>query len=188
MDAVFASADDATLLAASANGERAAFAVFYRRHLPPVVAVLARETRDRELAADLAAEVFAAALIGAGGYRPQHVSALPWLVAIARNKAADSVRRGQAESRARRRLGMSREPVDDADLERVDELAGRGERLLGLVSQLPDEQRAAVRARVIDELEYDEIALMTGASEQALRQRVSRALARLRRQSQESSR
>ncbi|MDQ6774682.1 MAG: hypothetical protein M3071_00335, partial [Actinomycetota bacterium] len=78
--------------------------------------------------------------------RPQHVSALPWLVAIARNKAADSVRRGQAESRARRRLGMSCEPVDDADLERVDELAGRGERLLGLVSQLPEDQRAAVQA------------------------------------------
>jgi RNA polymerase sigma factor (sigma-70 family) len=188
MRVAFESADDATLLAATSSGERAAFAVFYRRHLPPVVAVLARETQDRELAADLTAEVFAAALIGAGRYRRQHASALPWLVAIARNKAADSVRRGQAESRARRRLGIPNEPIDDGDLERVDELAGQGERLLGLVSQLPEDQRAAIQARVIDELDYDEIASMTGASEQAVRQRVSRGLARLRKQSQESSR
>jgi DNA-directed RNA polymerase specialized sigma24 family protein len=79
--------DDAALLAASAVGKRDAFAVFYRRHLAGVLAVLVKETRDRELAADLAAEVFAAALLAAGRYRPEHETALPWLSAIAHHKA-----------------------------------------------------------------------------------------------------
>ena len=47
--------DDAALLAASAAGDRAAFATLYRRHLGPVVGFLVIETGDRELAGDLAA-------------------------------------------------------------------------------------------------------------------------------------
>jgi len=117
--------DDAALLAASARGERAAFAAFYRRHLAGVLAVLVAETRDRELAADLTAEVFAAALLAAGRYRAEHPTALPWLCGIARHKARDSLRRGRAEERARRRLGIPREPVEDRDLERVDELVSQ---------------------------------------------------------------
>ena len=52
---------DGELLAAVASGDGAAFAVFYRRHLPAVVGFLVRETGDREVSADLAADVFAAA-------------------------------------------------------------------------------------------------------------------------------
>jgi RNA polymerase sigma factor (sigma-70 family) len=178
--------DDAALLAASAAGERDAFALFYRRHLPDVLAVLVKVTGDRELSADLASEVFASALIGAGGYRPAFESALPWLSGIARHKAGDSLRRGRAEQRARRRLGIPREPLDDHDLERVDELVGQAGRLIGLIDQLPREQQVAVRARVIEERDYSEIASSVGASEQTVRQRVSRALSWLRRQAKEN--
>ena len=172
--------DDAALLAAAAGGDRAAFAAFYRRHLPGVVGVLVHETHDRELAAELAAEVFAAALVAAARYRPEHATALPWLAGIARHKARDSVRRGRAEERARKRLGIPREPLEDGDLERVDELAGQAGDLLALVDQLPTQQRVALRARVIEERSYREIATATGSSEAAVRQQVSRALAWLR--------
>src|SRR5581483_8920726 len=95
--------DDAGLLAASAAGDRGAFAAFYRRHLPAVIRVLIAETGDRELAADLAAEVFATALLAAGRYRPEHSTGLPWLCGIARYKASETRRRKRAEDRARRR-------------------------------------------------------------------------------------
>jgi DNA-directed RNA polymerase specialized sigma24 family protein len=49
-------------------------------------ALLLRETRDREAAADLAAEVFAAVLLAAGRYAEQGESATPWVIGIARNK------------------------------------------------------------------------------------------------------
>lgn len=172
--------NDGALLAASANGDRGAFAAFYRRHLAAVLALLLGETHDRELAAELTAEVFAAALLAAGRYRPVHPSALPWLAGIARHKARDSVRRGQAEKRARRRLGIPREPVEDRDLERVVELASEAGDLLRILEQLPARQRVALRARVIEERSYPEIATATGTSEAAVRQQVSRALAWLR--------
>ncbi|HEY5242961.1 MAG TPA: sigma factor, partial [Polyangiaceae bacterium] len=60
---------DGELLAAVTAGDGRAFAIFYRRHLPDVVRFLVRETGDREAAADLAAEVFAAVLIAARHYR-----------------------------------------------------------------------------------------------------------------------
>ncbi|HSZ69801.1 MAG TPA: sigma-70 family RNA polymerase sigma factor [Solirubrobacteraceae bacterium] len=173
-------AQDAALLAASASGDRGAFASFYRRHLAAVLGFLLRETGDRELAADLAAEVFAAALLAAPRYRPEHASALPWLCGIARYKASELRRRGHAEDRARRRLGIPRESLHDEDLVRVEELAAQGGALLELVDRLPAAQRDALRARVIEERDYEEIALDTGTSPDAVRKRVSRALAWLR--------
>jgi RNA polymerase sigma factor (sigma-70 family) len=175
-----ATTDDAGLLAASAAGDREAFASFYRCHLPAVLRFLLRETGDRELAADLAAEVFASALLAADRYRPEGPSALPWLCAIARHKASESRRRDRAEDRARRRLGTPREPLEDDGLARVDELDDQASAVLQLVEQLPAVQREALLARVIAEQGYSEIALQAGASEAAVRQRVSRALAWLR--------
>lgn len=173
-------AQDAALLAESARGDRDAFALFYRRHLPPVVSFLLRHSGDRELSGDLAAEVFATALLSAGRYRPQHPSALPWLCGIARHKLSESRRRGRVESRARQRLQIPAESLHDEDLLRVDELASQGSSALRLLDRLPEDQRQALTARVIEERDYEEIAAATGASQAAVRQRVSRALLWLR--------
>ncbi|HTY96759.1 MAG TPA: RNA polymerase sigma factor [Solirubrobacteraceae bacterium] len=172
---------DLALLAASAAGDRRAFACFYRRHLPAVVGFLMRRSGDRELAGELAAEVFATALLAAGRYRAEFDTALPWLCGIARYKLSESQRRGRAEDRARCRLGIPEGRLDDQDLLRVEELAGEGTELLELLDRLPAVQREALWARVVQERGYDEIATTSGASEAAVRQRVSRALARLRR-------
>lgn len=172
--------DDALLLAAIAAGDSGAFEVFYRRHLPGVLRILLGQTGDRELAADLAAEVFAAALLAAGRYRPEQPTALPWLAGIARYKASESRRRRRAEDRARRRLGITSEPIEDEDLARVDELADRAAALGELIDELPPAQREALLARVVAEQGYGDIAARVGASEAAVRQRVSRALAWLR--------
>ena len=65
-------------LLALTPAEPAAFAVFYRRHERPVLAFLRHRTGDAELAADLAAETFAAALVGARRFRPGREPALAW--------------------------------------------------------------------------------------------------------------
>lgn len=176
------SAQDGELLRATVRGERQAFAAFYRRHLPAVLAYLMRVGANRELAGDLAAEVFAAALLGAERYQPRYSSALPWLCGIARRKLADTHRRGRVEDRARRRLGVPRELLEDADLERTVELASSDRSLSALVEQLPPRQREALLARVVEEHDYAEIAAAQGASEAAARQNVRRALAWLRAQ------
>jgi RNA polymerase sigma-70 factor, ECF subfamily len=174
---------DGELLAATATGDGAAFARFYRRHLPSVLAYLMRETHDREASADLAAEVFAAVLLAPRRFRARgEGSAWPWLRGITQNKLRESRRRGRVEDRARRRLGFEPEALDDRDLARVDELAGE---VLALVDELPEGQRAAVRSRVVEEREYADIARELKCSELVARQRVSRGLSRLREQLKE---
>src|SRR4051794_40594867 len=78
--------DDALLAATATDPE--AFAAFYRRHLRAVLAFFLRRTGRRDLAADLAAETFAAALQAVPRYRPGTGSAKGWLFAIASNKLA----------------------------------------------------------------------------------------------------
>ncbi len=179
---------DAELLEAVAAGDGAAFAAFYRRHLAELLAYLRRETGDRELAADLAAEVFAAVLLGAGRYQRQTDSALPWVIGIARHKLLMSWRRGRVEARARRRLGLEPLALDDLALERVDQLADVGVgRLEQMLDRLPAMEREAVRWRVVDELGYAQIAARLECSELVVRKRVSRGLRRLRDQLTEVS-
>jgi RNA polymerase sigma-70 factor, ECF subfamily len=172
---------DGELLSAVVAGDGAAFATFYRRHLPAVVAFLVRETGDREATADLTAEVFAAVFLVARRFRARGAgSARPWVLGITRNKLLESRRRGRVEDRARRRLAFEPETLDDDDLARVDELAAAGRPVLKLVERLPGAQREAVRSRVLEGREYGEIARKLGCSELVARQRVSRGLARLR--------
>jgi RNA polymerase sigma-70 factor (ECF subfamily) len=75
---------------------------------------------------------------------------------------------------------MARLTYSDEALERVEELldADAGVYTNGTAA-LPRAEREAVVARVIDEREYDEIAGASGATPAAIRQRVSRGLAKL---------
>lgn len=173
--------DDSELIAATAGGDAEAFAVLYRRHLPRVVGFALRATGDPEVAADLTAEVFAAALASCARYRPHHDSAAPWLLGIAQNKLRESWRRGRVENATRRRLQMAALPLGDGDLERVEELGALGNvDLASVIDQLPAHELEAVRARVIDERDYHDIAAELECSESVVRQRVSRGLARAR--------
>ncbi len=172
--------EHAEFVARVARGDDAAFAPLYRIYLPLVLRWSLRATGDRELAADLTAEVFAAALLASRRYRPESGPVGPWLIGIAHNKLRESRRRRRIENSARRKLGLEPVALTDEDLERVDELVGMDERLQAVISDLPSEQRDAVIARVIDERPYEEIAAELHCSESVVRQRVSRGLRALR--------
>jgi RNA polymerase sigma-70 factor (ECF subfamily) len=144
-----------------------------------------RETRNREVAADLAAEVFAASLTASRRYRAEQGSVAAWLLGIARNKLRESRRRKRVEDSARRRLGLDPIAITDADLERVDALASRDVDIVGLLDGLPAEQRDALVSHVIDERPYREIAAELRCSESVVRQRVSRGLKTLRSEMEE---
>ena len=152
----------------------AAFAVFYRRHEGSILGYFMRRTGNAELAADLAAETFAAALLGASRFRGEG-NALAWLYGIARHRLMRSIERGRVEDRARRKLAMPRLEIDDELVDRIERLAGE-ERAIELLDQLPPAQAEAVRAHVLEDRSYKDIAATVKVSEAVVRKRVSRGL------------
>jgi RNA polymerase sigma-70 factor (ECF subfamily) len=155
--------------------------VLYDRYEDPLLAFFRRATGHADVAADLTAEVFAVALASLDSFRPELGSARGWLFGIARHELAQSWRRGRVDAQARRRLGMEPIVLTDENLDRIDRLGEAGVLdSLRLLESLPADQRDAVRGRVIDGRDYQEIARELGCSELVVRQRVSRGLRRLR--------
>jgi len=181
----FDACPDAVLLAGT-RADPDAFAAFYRRYERLILGYLLRRTRNPETAADLTAEVFAAALRAAGRYRPESATAAGWLLTIAERTLVSSLRQGCVEARARHRLGIRDAVVfTGGDLERIESLASLDGQTLALLDALPIDQRQAVRARILDERSYREIAGELQTSELVIRKRVSRGLSTLKRQLEE---
>ena len=162
-----------------ASHDTQAFGIFYDRHARTLLGYFARRTGDPQVAADLTAETFASAIVAQERYVPTGAPALAWLYAIAARRLADYQRRGAVERRMQRALAMERVPVSEEDAEMIRLLAD--DAALAMLAELPPDQREAVTAHVVDDRGYPELAATLHTSEAAVRQRVSRGLATLRR-------
>jgi RNA polymerase sigma factor (sigma-70 family) len=176
---------DGELLSASV-GDPQAFAVFYRRHVRGVLAFFRRRVADAEVAFDLTAETFAAALEACPRYQPRPEPARGWLYGIAWNKLHEARRRGRVDDAVRRALQMQPIALSDEAVERIEALTGACSPAAQLLDWLPEGQREAVRERVLQDRGYGEIAAALGCSESVVRQRVSRGLRALRRRLEEA--
>jgi len=172
---------DTELLLAS-RVEPVAFVELYRRHAEDVLRYFARRTLDPEAAAELTAETFAEAYASRRNYRDTGANGVAWLYGIARHQLGRFFRTGTIDAAARRRIGIAREALPPDDYERIEELVDLApirEALAEALETLADEQRDALRLRVIDGLGYAEVAERLGCAEAAARQRVSRGLRRI---------
>jgi RNA polymerase sigma-70 factor (ECF subfamily) len=165
---------------ARARTDPDAFAAFYDRYASRVLVFFARRVLDAEAALDLTSETFAQALKNRDQFRGQlEEEEQAWLFAIARTQLTRYWRRGKVEREALRRYGVEVPPLTDAELERVERLAGLRDltpHLLDAIAVLPPDQRRAVHLRVVEELDYAQVAQSTGVTEQVARARVSRGL------------
>ena len=150
------------------------FSALYREHSRAVVGYFLRRVADADVAADLTAETFASALAGVKRFDPSRGEPVEWLFGIAHHQLARYHRRGRVNDRARRRMRMERLELSETAMERLEAEA--------VLDHLPASERDLVRARVVDERPYAELAAAAGVSEPAIRQRVSRALSRLRKE------
>ena len=160
------------------SGDAEDFGLFYDRYVDMLLGYFARRVNHPEVAADLTAETFAAALAARKRFRRSSTPAVALLFGIAQHKLTDYRRRGSAEDRMRRRLGMERLSVGEDDRELIGML-GR-DAAWQLINELPPDQREAVRAHVLDEQPYPEMAVAADTSEAVMRKRVSRGLGALR--------
>ena len=165
-------------MATSSDAERAAVAVF-RIESPRLVAGLARMVRDVGLAEELAQDALVAALeTWPGSGVPENPGA--WLMATAKRRAIDVLRRGKLAERKVEELG--REASGEAEGPDLDAAldAPVGDDLLRLVfvachPVLSTEGRVALTLRLLGGLTTEEIARAFLLPEPTIAQRIVRA-------------
>jgi RNA polymerase sigma factor (sigma-70 family) len=178
---VYEDLDDVELIVLSWD-EPEAFGLLFERHADSLLGYFARRALDPEAAAELTAETFAQAFASRRRFRDRGLGAAGWLYGIGRHQLGRYFRSGAVDSRARRRLGMPEREVSAEDYERIEELIDFEQvgRAIGRAfSLLSEEQREALRLRVIDGLPYREVAEALKCTEDTARARVSRGLRRL---------
>ena len=148
-----------------------------------VLVFFARRTYDGEIALDLTAETFARALEARRRFRGAcEREGAAWVWGIARNVLGEFFKRGRVERRALHRLGLEPPAVTCDEIERIEQLAGveqLRQAVATALAELAEDQREALRLRIVDELDYPIVAHRLGVSEATARARVSRGLRRL---------
>ncbi len=170
--------EDALLMSARTGAP--AFAAFYRHFERSILGFFVRATGCPDLAADLTAETFARALESVMSYDSAKGRADQWLFGIARNVLAGSYRQGRVDATARGRLGLPKLIIDDHTAETIARLSAGDDGAVLALAELPDQQREAIEAHVLQDRGYTEIARQLDCSEAVVRQRVSRGLRALR--------
>jgi RNA polymerase sigma factor (sigma-70 family) len=163
---------------------RTDFNALYDANAQALLVFFTRRTLDAHTARDLWAETFAQAFASRRRFRgSSQEDARAWLYGIAHRQLAQLYRRGAVEQRALRRLAAEPPPLSDADVERLEELAGLAhlrDEVSEAMDQLPPRLREAIALRVVEELPYKEVAARLDITPEAARVRVSRALHTLR--------
>jgi RNA polymerase sigma factor (sigma-70 family) len=168
--------DDAALVAAARGGDRAAFAAVVERHYGVLLATCRRATGDADMAADAAQEAIVAALLGLGRLRSDDRFGA-WLVGIGLNLCRRSLR-----ERARWTRADGHEPAAPGPgPEEAAEAARIAERVRGAIAALPPGQRAAVALFHLGGLGHAEVAGRLGTGPGAVKTRLHKARATLRR-------
>jgi RNA polymerase sigma factor (sigma-70 family) len=158
------------------------FEAFYREHVEDLQRFVARRVGDRELVADLTAEIFLAAIDSAHRYRPGRGTPKAWLYGIARVLVANDCRqRGRERAREERFRGSAL--LDEEDMARMDariDAAAQSRRLYAAMDRLPEAERAVLELVAIDELTVAEAAAAVGVRAGTARVRLYRARRKLR--------
>jgi RNA polymerase sigma factor (sigma-70 family) len=156
----------------------AAFSELYGRHVGTVHAWFRR--RLEWAASDLTAETLTRAWLARSRFRDDREgSALPWLLGIAANVLAETIRRNRIETSARERMGLPLDLASDDGYAEVEDRLSPRVALERQLRRLPEHERQALELRVLQELSYAQVGARLAIRPAAARLRVSRALRRL---------
>ena len=151
-----------------------AFAEIVRRHLDLVFSAALRLVRSRQLAEEVAQSVFIDLGRQAEGLAPDTILTA-WLYQVSRRTAIDVVRReARRQIREQAANELNAMNATDVDWTQIEPLLDEA------MHTLDDTDRAAVLLRYFESKSLHEVGQMLGASEDAARKRISRAVERLR--------
>ena len=173
-----ASDDVAVLISRVALREQSAFSELYNKTSPKLFGVCLRILKDRTDAEEVLQEVFVKIWQRADRYVASDNSAMPWLMAIARNQSIDAIR--------------ARKPVAD-EIDSAYDLAdsqpdpesqavnkGEGRRIDSCMEELEADRAKAVRGAYVEGLSYQELADQFAVPLNTMRTWLRRSLLRLR--------
>jgi RNA polymerase sigma factor (sigma-70 family) len=165
-------------------GRLAEFERLYRAEVVGVTGFFARRSRNPQIVADLTADTFVEAITSFGSSPPEHGSERAWLFAIARHVYAKYCERDARRQDAIRRESAGRLLDEDETEEIVGRIDGerRGRELLERLVGLSAIEREAVELVDLTGLTPGEAAIALGVSSGALRVRLFRARAQLRKE------
>ncbi|MBD3176478.1 MAG: sigma-70 family RNA polymerase sigma factor [Armatimonadia bacterium] len=167
------STPDEVLVRRVLAGDTEAFAPIVERYHSAMLAASMQMIGDTELAHDCAQEAFIEGFRSLSNLR-DHSSLRSWLFGILRNRCRKALSR-----RRLRTLPLEDETDIPADSHDERDAPDR-QRLMDLLSELPDSYREVLAARYLADMEYEEIAEALGTSVNNVRVRCCRARERLR--------
>jgi RNA polymerase sigma-70 factor (ECF subfamily) len=112
--------DDASLVAAIAQGDSQALALLYERHARGVYSLAVRLLSDGPAAEEVVQETFIKLWRQPSAYQPTRGRLLPWLLGVAHHHAVDLLRRRQLEQR--HRIPSAPHPNGDGLVDLLDNL------------------------------------------------------------------
>jgi RNA polymerase sigma-70 factor (ECF subfamily) len=169
---------DAALLGRVANGDRAALAELYEALGGQALAVALRVLGSRSDAEEVLQDSFVEVWTRAKSYDAERGSARAWVLAIARNRAIDRLRR--RGSQARTASGAANEPgvAGATPLELAEQRQSR-ERIQAALRELTPEQRQVLELGYFEGLSQSEIATRLNEPLGTIKTRVRTALQKL---------
>ncbi len=172
-----AEAADSELLKQIAMGNEEAFRILWNRFGAGVYTVCRRRLGDVSAAEDATQEAFTSVWRRAGTFDPARGSVAAWLYAVARNAAAQLVRRGQAGAS----LMVLDNETPDAERDPVMGLA-----LHGALTRLPATERKVLELAYFDDMTQTQIAARLGIPLGTVKTRTRAGLQRMARYLEDS--
>jgi RNA polymerase sigma-70 factor (ECF subfamily) len=162
------------------HGDRDALEELYLLHFDRIYGYLRVSVGNRHDAEDLTTQTFLRMLESIGHFRWQSAPFSAWLFRIAHNLAVDHFRARQRVQVEDEVPEPSRDDESSAEEQALDEIAQLG--MLGLIEQLPAEQRQVLTLKFVFGFRNSEAAGILGKTEGAVKSLQHRALESLERQ------
>jgi RNA polymerase sigma factor (sigma-70 family) len=160
------------------------FERLYRANVDAVMAYFARRSRDPHVVADLTADTFVTVITYFGTFDPRKGTARAWIFGIARRVYASYCEAHSHQQHKLERLAGRRDLGPDQLEELLDRIDAErtGRDLVTGLTTLPERDRAVIELVDIAGLRPKEAAAALGLTPGAVRMRLMRTRARLRRQ------
>ena len=164
------------LVQEASRGKAEAFGRLYDVYLDTVYRYVYYKVGVQTEAEDLTSQVFVKAWEAMPRYQWREIPFSHWLMRLARNAVIDHYRTARVHGELEESL-VSEDTGPQGHYLRQEQARG----LEAAIRQLPEDQRAVIVLRFIEEMDYGEVSAITGKSSGALRVAQHRALAALRR-------